>query len=96
VGALIPIHRHGIAFDNGALNRVVRIGEDDEEMQRLDLFLLAPKPQDRASVGSYTTTDGMRTSFGKTSSLLDVGETDETTIKMGMRIPVTVGEYCTG
>ncbi|KAL2015588.1 hypothetical protein VTK56DRAFT_5200 [Thermocarpiscus australiensis] len=31
---------HGIAFDDGALNRVVCAGQDDEELQRLDLFLL--------------------------------------------------------
>lgn len=30
---------HGIAFDNGKLDRVVEEGRDDEEIQRLDLFL---------------------------------------------------------
>lgn len=29
---------HGIAFDNGKLDRVVQEGRDDEEIQRLDLF----------------------------------------------------------
>lgn len=32
-------NRHGIAFDDGALNRVVEPGKDDEELQKLDLFL---------------------------------------------------------
>jgi hypothetical protein len=32
--------RYGIAFDDGALNRVVQPGRDDEELQKLDLFLL--------------------------------------------------------
>ncbi|KAK4106587.1 hypothetical protein N658DRAFT_503019 [Parathielavia hyrcaniae] len=31
---------HGIAFDDGALNRVVEPGLDDEELQKLDLFLM--------------------------------------------------------
>ncbi|KAK4123741.1 hypothetical protein N657DRAFT_618768, partial [Parathielavia appendiculata] len=31
---------HGIAFDDGALNRVVEPGVDDEELHKLDLFLL--------------------------------------------------------
>ncbi|KAK4032603.1 hypothetical protein C8A01DRAFT_20326 [Parachaetomium inaequale] len=31
---------YGIAFDDGALNRVVQPGRDDEELQKLDLFLL--------------------------------------------------------
>ena len=31
---------HGIAFDNGAIDRVVQEGRDIEEMQRLDAFLL--------------------------------------------------------
>jgi hypothetical protein len=31
---------HGIAFDSGRLDRVVQVGRDDEEVQRLDLFLL--------------------------------------------------------
>ncbi|KAL1845327.1 hypothetical protein VTK73DRAFT_664 [Phialemonium thermophilum] len=31
--------RHGIAFDEGRLDRVVQEGRDDEEVQRLDLFL---------------------------------------------------------
>lgn len=31
--------RYGIAFDDGALNRVVEPGRDDEELQKLDLFL---------------------------------------------------------
>ncbi len=31
---------HGIAFDGGRLSRVVSEGVDDEEIQRLDLFLL--------------------------------------------------------
>lgn len=31
---------HGIAFDDGKLDRVVREGRDDEEIQRLDMFLL--------------------------------------------------------
>ncbi|RYC62056.1 hypothetical protein CHU98_g4171 [Xylaria longipes] len=30
---------HGIAFDNGNLNRVVEEGSDDREIQRLDMFL---------------------------------------------------------
>ncbi len=30
---------HGIAFDDGRLDRVVQEGRDDEEIQRLDLFL---------------------------------------------------------
>lgn len=32
--------RYGIAFDDGALNRVVSPGRDDEELQKLDMFLL--------------------------------------------------------
>ncbi len=31
---------HGIAFDDGKLDRVVEEGRDDEEIQKLDLFLL--------------------------------------------------------
>ncbi|KAI3337256.1 hypothetical protein HD806DRAFT_32504 [Xylariaceae sp. AK1471] len=31
---------HGIAFDNGKLDRVVEEGKDDQEIQRLDEFLL--------------------------------------------------------
>ena len=37
---IVMNNRHGIAFDDGALNRVVCPGQDDEELQRLDLFLL--------------------------------------------------------
>jgi hypothetical protein len=31
---------HGIAFDDGRLNRVVQVGTDDAEIQKLDAFLL--------------------------------------------------------
>ncbi|KAI6092596.1 hypothetical protein F4821DRAFT_224437 [Hypoxylon rubiginosum] len=33
---------HGIAFDNGKLDRVVEDGKDDGEIERLDAFLLTP------------------------------------------------------
>ena len=33
---------HGIAFDDGRLNRVVEEGRDDAEVERLDAFLIAP------------------------------------------------------
>ncbi len=33
---------HGIAFDDGRLDRVVEEGKDDAEIQRLDTFLLSP------------------------------------------------------
>ncbi|KAI1375009.1 hypothetical protein F4677DRAFT_150769 [Hypoxylon crocopeplum] len=39
---------HGIAFDNGKLDRVVEDGKDDGEVERLDAFLLRPsKPKAR-------------------------------------------------
>lgn len=38
-GILANRHRYGIAFDDGALNRVAREGEDDGELQKLELFL---------------------------------------------------------
>lgn len=41
--------RHGIAFDDGALNRVVEPGRDDEELQKLDLFLLGISHQSRTN-----------------------------------------------
>ncbi|RYP07983.1 hypothetical protein DL765_008950 [Monosporascus sp. GIB2] len=34
---------HGIAFDNGKLDRVVEEGKDDAEIERLDAFLLSPQ-----------------------------------------------------
>ena len=40
---------HGIAFDDGRLDRVVQEGRDDEEIQRLDLFLLGRRSDDAAS-----------------------------------------------
>lgn len=36
---------HGIAFDNGAIDRVVQEGRDFEEIYRLDAFLGLEKPQ---------------------------------------------------
>ena len=35
---------HGIAFDDGRLDRVVEEGRDDAEVERLDAFLIAPSP----------------------------------------------------
>ena len=35
---------HGIAFDDGRLDRVVQEGRDDEEIQRLDVFLFGAGP----------------------------------------------------
>ena len=46
---------HGIAFDDGRLDRVVREGKDDEEMQRLDVMLLG-----RGNCGGLA----MRNSYG--------------------------------
>ncbi|CAN8097399.1 unnamed protein product [Discula destructiva] len=37
---------HGIAFDDGKLDRVVQEAVDDKEMQRLDLFFAGPRPVD--------------------------------------------------
>jgi hypothetical protein len=34
--------RHGIVFDKGRLGRVVEQGRDNEELQKLDLFLFGP------------------------------------------------------
>jgi hypothetical protein len=36
---------HGIAFDNGAIDRVVEDGKDVEEIRRLDAFLEVPQPE---------------------------------------------------
>jgi hypothetical protein len=35
----MAIPRYGVAYDGGALNRVVEPGVDDLELQKLDLFL---------------------------------------------------------
>ncbi|TPX17340.1 uncharacterized protein E0L32_012195 [Thyridium curvatum] len=44
---------HGIAFDNGRLDRVVQPGVDDEEIQRLDLFLLGSPAASWGTVGPH-------------------------------------------
>ncbi len=44
--------RHGFAFDDGALDRVVCEGRDDAELQKLDLFLLGVDHDGRPSAAS--------------------------------------------
>lgn len=46
--------RYGIAFDDGALNRVVEEGRDSEELQKLELFL----SQETASIDGTDANDG--------------------------------------
>jgi hypothetical protein len=55
---------HGFAFDDGKLDRVVEEGRDDEEIQKLDLFLfgtdhpaMLSSNVSRGSTATYTTTD---------------------------------------
>jgi hypothetical protein len=36
---MLTDNRYGIAFDDGALNRIVEEGRDSEELQKLELFL---------------------------------------------------------
>ncbi|KAH6636592.1 hypothetical protein F5144DRAFT_601322 [Chaetomium tenue] len=45
---------YGIAFDGGALNRVVEEGRDDEELQKLELFLSS----ETASIDAADADDG--------------------------------------
>ena len=45
---------HGIAFDDGKLNRVVQEGRDDEEIQRLDTFLSGLRVEPRGPDDSGT------------------------------------------
>ncbi|KAI2639747.1 hypothetical protein GGS26DRAFT_282832 [Hypomontagnella submonticulosa] len=45
---------HGIAFDNGKLDRAVEEGKDDGEIERLDAFLLPPpRPKSRKRLALY-------------------------------------------
>jgi hypothetical protein len=48
--------RHGFAFDDGALDRVVCEGRDDAELQKLDLFLLGVDHDGRSSTASIAGT----------------------------------------
>lgn len=51
---------HGFAFDDGKLNRVVQEGRDDEEIQKLDMFLFgSDHPRTRASADIRVGTSGI-------------------------------------
>ncbi|KXX79452.1 hypothetical protein MMYC01_203728 [Madurella mycetomatis] len=87
---------HGIAFDDGALDRVVRAGQDDEELQRLDLFVLGPAADGNiASPVPAASKIGER-GHGKNPTLVSIKQDDKTTIKMRLDFPAVAGESCVG
>lgn len=57
---------HGIAFDDGKLNRVVQDGEDDDEMRRLDLFAAQRLVQSKDG--------GVAAPASRKARLFDIGE----------------------
>lgn len=68
--------RHGIAFDDGALNRVVCPGRDDEELQQLDLFLLG---EDHESACTGSSSNGESDGDTNDSSFMSEGNATPTT-----------------
>lgn len=64
---------HGFAFDDGKLDRIVQEGVDDEEIQKLDMFLLGTDQQDRVSTDVGSRLPGLlRKSTGKRKVKEDV------------------------
>ncbi|GAB1320564.1 hypothetical protein MFIFM68171_10774 [Madurella fahalii] len=87
---------HGIAFDDGALDRVVRAGQDDEELQRLDLFVLGVAADDRTTAPVPDASNIVEEAHGKTTTLASIKQDDKTAIKMSLGVSAVVGEFCVG
>lgn len=70
---------HGFAFDDGKLDRVVEEGRDDEEIQRLDLFLLGTSHPTMVSndISSENTTTHAVEDSQEQQRLLDVAPDHE-------------------
>lgn len=88
--------RHGIAFDNGALDRVVRAGQDDEELQRLDLFVLGATVGGSIASPVPSASKIRERGSGRNLTLVPIQQDDKTTIMMSLDVPAVAGEPCVG
>ncbi|SPQ22400.1 cfbc40a4-3bd3-4805-b172-c5698e3d5822 [Thermothielavioides terrestris] len=78
---------YGIAFDDGALNRVVRPGRDDEELQKLDLFLLGKDHDRDADAAAEAEEDAGRDSDSDSGCFFLDEEDAQTDDKVGAQRP---------